>query len=1014
MSVERRLSILTGETLARCAGLMASALGALLAVMPCEAAPPAGAASWTSSATVDDSGVLRVWGRQVVAGALAPLRVQLPVAAAKVFAGGSQGFAIDVQGTLWAWGNNSQGQLGDGSVVPRANPVRVGSGFSLVSTGVNHSLGLKSDGSLWAWGSGLFGLIGDGVLTDRRKPVQVGSGYVAAAAGFTHNLAIQADGRVWTWGRNQSGQLGNGTTSTVSVNLPTAIELTAQVVAAGSEHSLALQTDGSLWAWGDNYYGQLGDGTRTDASTPRRIGTGYAAIAATGYSSLGLKTDGTLWVWGYRSTEDGRGGIQPTPAQILSGVSTMSVGFYHGLALRSGGQLNAWGDNRFGQLGDGSTSTRFNPIAIGTGWAALAAGSLFNVGLQNDGSVWAWGDDYEGQLGNGPPESKTTPTVLASGFRSVAMGLGHNLALKPDGTLWAWGQGNAPLGLGVVGHQRLPRQVGSGFASVAAGNAHSLALKTDGTLWTWGSNVEGQLGHNSEVEWTPRQLGSTVWAAIAAGHSHSLGLQPDTSLWAWGANDAGQLGLGDRNPRAEPVRVGTGFSTVLAGTRFSMALKIDGTLWAWGANGSGQLGLGDFTDASSPRRVGSGYVKVVAGQNHVAALQADGSLWMWGDGRFNQLGDGERRNRATPTKLGDGFADVFSGPTAAHTLALRRDGSLWIWGLNTTGQLGDGTIAASARPLSVVNEQATGLLRLAAPSGTAGPELLAYLLKLQTQGYDLKASLTDLRAAGLLGDVYFSVLAPANSPLTGCTSHCSPGVAAPSRGPQRGPLTALRSTRPLAEGAAPATVAGVISRGGFKQTSGSSGTQADVAYNGDLGRANELSVLTGLSNPLADSTAVICMGVTIPELSAKGQVLMRPIATGSAVQGVAQCPPVQTAATLARFRAQSSGPITARTIVAEVTPLDEERGQLRQVFSWAVTPDGRQYMQTAPNVWEAMTEPMRPVATVTLPSTGSYRLEVTRELDLSGLEGTLVFIGVGSSWAEVRDLNKAGQHTTVQ
>ena len=209
-------------------------------------------------------------------------------------------------------------------------------------------------------------------------------------------------------------------------------------------------------------------------------------------------------------------------------------------------------------------------------------------------------------------------------------------------------------------------------------------------------------------------------------------------------------------------------------------------------------------------------------------------------------------------------------------------------------------------------------------------------------------------------------------------------------------------------------VAGVISRGGFKQTSGSSSAQAEVAYNGDLGRATALSVFSGVGDPLAGSNAVICMGVTVPELSAKGQVLVRPVATGSATQGVVHCPPVQTAATLGRFRAQASGPITARTIVAEVTPLAEERGQRRQIFSWAVAPDGRQFMQTAPNVWEPMAEPMRPVANVVLPATGTYKLDVTRGLDLSGLEGTMVFIGVGNNWPEVRDFNKAGQHYTVR
>ena len=208
--------------------------------------------------------------------------------------------------------------------------------------------------------------------------------------------------------------------------------------------------------------------------------------------------------------------------------------------------------------------------------------------------------------------------------------------------------------------------------------------------------------------------------------------------------------------------------------------------------------------------------------------------------------------------------------------------------------------------------------------------------------------------------------------------------------------------------------AGVLTRQGFKQT-GSSTATATPAYNGNLASAAALDVYRAVtSDPLAQSQAVICMGVTVPELSAKGQVLMLPIATGSEVKSAVQCPPVQTAATVARFRAEASGPITARTIVTEITPLPEERGTQRKIFSWAVTPDGRQYMQTGPGVWVPMADTMQPAATVTLPLSGPYRFETTNALNLSQLLGTLVFVGVGESWDDVRNLNKAAQHHTVQ
>lgn len=976
-------------------------LGAAVAVAVAVAAPPTGAAGWTIGLAVDESGVLYGWGQQVAPGASAPRRIHLPVAVKQAIAGARQGFAIGVDGTLWGWGNNVTGQLGDGTFVPRALPVQLGSGYVALSSNVNHTLAIQSDGTLWTWGSRQY------------SPARVGtdSGYSAVAAGYLHSVAVKSDGSVWTWGRNEQGQLGLGSPSGDSVALPMAIGLThVRAVAAGYNHSLALKTDGTLWAWGDNTGGQLGDGTGSDAATPRLVGSGYVAMAAQGYQSMGVKSDGSVVTWG-------SGTLAPTLK--ASGASMVAAGFSHGLALQPGGQLIAWGNNRFGQLGDGSTTDRAAPVRLESTWAAVSAGESFNLALKADGSLWAWGDDFEGQLGNGPPESKTTATVIGTGFRTVAAAQTHRLALKSDGSLWSWGQGSARLGLGVVGNKLLPEQVGSGYMAAVAGSGHSMALKTDGILWTWGGGSEGQLGYESLVEWLPRQLGVQRYSAIAAGHQHSLAMQADGTLWAWGANSAGQLGLGDRNARSQPTRVGGGYQAVMAGGNFSLAFKSDGSLWVWGSNEAGQLGLGHLDDRLTPTLLGNGYTKVAAGYAHVAALRADGSLWVWGNNDAHELGRGDRKDQATPIRLGEDFVDVFSGAAALHTMALRRDGTVWIWGLNSTGQLGDGTLAATARPLNLVNEAATGSLRLAKfGSGVATAELLAYLLKLQNQGYDLQASITDLRASGLLGEVYFTALLPRNSPLAGCVSPCSAAAAksqpSPSPPLRRGPLSAFRPVRPLADAASASMVAGVLSRGGFKQTSGSGSAQADSTYNGDLGRATALSVASGVGDALTGSNAVICMGVTVPELSAKGQVLMRPIATGSAVEGVVQCPPVQTAATLARFRSLASGPISARTIVAEVTPLDEERGQVRQVFSWAVTADGRQFMQTAPNVWEPMAEPMQPVATVTLPSTGNFRLEVTRELNLVGLEGTLVFIGVGANWPDVRDFNKAGQHYTVQ
>ncbi|MGB9849149.1 MAG: Ig-like domain-containing protein, partial [Moorellaceae bacterium] len=185
-----------------------------------------------------------------------------PFVGAKIAGGDNHSLAVKSDGTVWAWGWNYYGQLGDGTTINHTTPMRVTNltGVVAVAAGIYHSLALKSDGTAWAWGWNGYGHLGDGTTTNRTAPVQVQglTGVVAVAAGGYHSLALKSDGTVWAWGRNYEGQLGDGTTT----NRYTPVQvknLTGVVaVAAGYYHSLALKSDGTVWAWGRNYEGQLG------------------------------------------------------------------------------------------------------------------------------------------------------------------------------------------------------------------------------------------------------------------------------------------------------------------------------------------------------------------------------------------------------------------------------------------------------------------------------------------------------------------------------------------------------------------------------------------------------------------------------------------------------------------------------------------------------------------------------------------------------------------------------------
>jgi len=277
----------------------------------------------------------------------------------------------------------------------------------------------------------------------------------------------------------------------------------------------------------------------------------------------------------------------------------VSAGANHTVAIKTDGSLWAWGDNRYGQLGDGTWSsigeTINSPTRVGTdnNWASISAG--FNnrtVAIKTDGSLWAWGANL---VGSG---SIATPTRVGTdnNWASVSTGSNHTVAMKTDGSLWAWGDNSfGQLGLGDTTYRNTPTRVGTdnNWASVFARWNSTFAMKTDGSLWAWGSNSSGQLGLGDTTDRnTPTRVGTdNNWASISAGRA----IKTDGSLWAWGHNGYSQLGLGDTTDRNTPTRVGTdsNWEIVFAGGSYTMAIKTDGSLWAWGGNNSGELGLGD-------------------------------------------------------------------------------------------------------------------------------------------------------------------------------------------------------------------------------------------------------------------------------------------------------------------------------------------------------------------------------------------------------------------------------------
>jgi len=317
-------------------------------------------------------------------------------------------FILKTDGSLWAWGGNMNGELGDGTTTDRNTQVQIGSNeWKQVAAGYNHSLAIKTDGSLWAWGLNFLGQLGDGTTTEKHSPVKIGTAgdWVQISAGNNYSVAIKADGTLWAWGYNDKGQLGNG--YTVPKYAPVKIGTSSdwKMVVAQNNFNLAIKNDSTLWAWGSNNYGQLGNGTAIDKYTPVQIG----------------------------SERDWK---------------TISAGWDHAMAIKYNGTLWTWGRNNYGQLGDTSKATRFLPkiVDYSSDWKDISAGAQHSLATKADGTLWSWGYNYYGQLGNGLDGSAEFTPLPVDGITDcaqIAAGSYYSLILKPDGSYCGSGLNNS-------------------------------------------------------------------------------------------------------------------------------------------------------------------------------------------------------------------------------------------------------------------------------------------------------------------------------------------------------------------------------------------------------------------------------------------------------------------------------------------------------------------------------------------------------------------------------------------
>ena len=393
---------------------------------------------------------------------------------------GSFSLAVGSDGNAYAWGDNSYGQLGNGTFATRTTLVMVQKPdrktypdvpanftYVQVSAGGEHSLALGSDGYVYAWGDNSYGQLGNnkgGYNMRSNVPVRVhdpnspsdpskGLKAILLSAGWEHSLAIDTKGDTWAWGYNWSGQLANTTHNrTYKANpVPKQVllnpkdastKLKATQVSAGYLHSLAIDEEGNIWAWGDNWKGQLGNGTISDQNAPNPVPK--QVLLNPNDASTGLKA------------------VQ------------VSAGYQHSLAIDEAGNTWAWGSNESGQLGNNTTSNQYSPkrvlasaqsTALVGPWlnaVQISANRDHSLAIDEAGNTWAWGSNSYGLLGNNTTSNQCTPVKVLASAQSTS-------------TVGPWLKS----------------------IQISTGPYHSLAIDTDGNAYAWGWNSSGQLGNDS-------------------------------------------------------------------------------------------------------------------------------------------------------------------------------------------------------------------------------------------------------------------------------------------------------------------------------------------------------------------------------------------------------------------------------------------------------------------------------------------------------------------------------------
>lgn len=670
--------------------------------------------------------------------------------------------ALDDQGRVWTWGMNETGQIGNGSSASKTevfkDPVQVSfpqeTRITAITGGghyhLSHAMALDSNGSIWTWGDNSYGQMGDGrtpaadspQLTPERldDPKLAGRHWIGIDAGEDYNLAICDDGQTYSWGRDDMGQLGQGTSGDAAHNRPSAVAFPWPAKLTGIKFDTTDITTGmqaqknGTWTATTPPHAPglvdvaltwtLNDQEQTEVHLPFRYLSGGVTVTFRSESDSPAPPSQSLEA-GERAV---RPSADPTKAGYrFDGWFLGKTAYDFSKPVTSSMTLKAyWSPENqnwsmtpdHGTEMGGTKVTLMPPALRGIRFSHVSTGSHWSLALGSDGMAYAWGNNSSGQLGNANISKGSASTMPVRVdmpekaeadfvFTQVSAGGDYGLALGSDGKVYAWGNNDVgQLGDSTLNAQSRPHSVPglpAKIQSISAGGSHALALDCQGRVWSWGANQYGQLGLDNAGGDAVSPDGRTSPAmvtgipatitAISAGSRYSLAMAVDGQVYAWGSNDSGQLGdptlpvkADGANPTPSPVQGLTGeMSTISAGDHQALALDSQGRIWAWGR----VKGESKKTPAllALPDGLPTGFAirQISAGTGASSALGSDGQILTWS----NATEGSDPASLAKPKDAPADFSFTAVSTGDPSSLALGSDGLAYGWGADDSGQLGD-------------------------------------------------------------------------------------------------------------------------------------------------------------------------------------------------------------------------------------------------------------------------------------------------------------------------------------